>query len=51
MSDGSLRFISNSIDVGDVSLPGPSINNLKQSVYGLWGALGTKDGTEPTFME
>jgi prepilin-type processing-associated H-X9-DG protein len=50
MADGSLRFISDSIDVGDVSLPAPNISLLKASVYGLWGALGTKNGTEPTFM-
>lgn len=51
MADGSLRFVADSIDVGDTSLPGPSINNLKGSVYGVWGALGTKDGSESTFLE
>jgi prepilin-type N-terminal cleavage/methylation domain-containing protein/prepilin-type processing-associated H-X9-DG protein len=51
MADGSLRFISNSIEVADVSLPGPSVSNLKGSVYGVWGALGTKDGAESTFLE
>lgn len=51
MADGSLRFISDSIDVGDVSLPGPLISNTKNSLYGVWGALGTKGGSEPTFLE
>jgi prepilin-type N-terminal cleavage/methylation domain-containing protein/prepilin-type processing-associated H-X9-DG protein len=51
MADGSLRFISNSIQVGDTALPGPSISLLKGSVYGVWGALGTKDGAESTFLE
>jgi prepilin-type processing-associated H-X9-DG protein len=50
MADGSLRYISDTIDTGNSSLPGPSISNLKPSVYGLWGALGTVNGTEPTFQ-
>ena len=41
--DGSVRFISDSIDVGNTSLApvtsGPSR-------YGVWGALGTLDGGE-----
>ena len=43
MADGSVRFISDNIDTGDLSLPerrsGPS-------PYGVWGALGSKAGTE-----
>lgn len=46
MADGSIRFIANSIDAWDVSQPGPSVHQQKQSVYGVWGALGTKDGTD-----
>lgn len=41
--DGSVRFISDSIDTGNTSLPpvrsGPS-------PYGVWGALGTANGGE-----
>lgn len=41
--DGSVRFISQSIDTGNVALPevtsGPS-------PYGVWGALGTRAGGE-----
>lgn len=41
--DGSVRFISNSIDTGDLSRPwvasGPS-------PYGVWGALGSRSGGE-----
>jgi prepilin-type N-terminal cleavage/methylation domain-containing protein/prepilin-type processing-associated H-X9-DG protein len=43
LMDGSVRFISNSIDSGNTALPpvtsGPS-------PYGVWGALGTLDGGE-----
>jgi prepilin-type processing-associated H-X9-DG protein len=43
MVDGSTQFIIDSIDTGNTALPevtsGPS-------PYGVWGALGSKDGTE-----
>jgi type II secretory pathway pseudopilin PulG len=50
MVDGSVRFLSNSIDVGDTSAAVPDIT-LDQSVpvgspYGLWGQLGTAVGGE-----
>lgn len=42
-ADGSVRFISNTINTGDLTkyqpLQGPS-------VYGVWGALGSRDGGE-----
>ncbi|MCA9125527.1 MAG: DUF1559 domain-containing protein [Planctomycetales bacterium] len=43
-TDGSVHFISNNIDSGNL--------NVKQtfsgpSQYGVWGALGSKDGGEP----
>jgi prepilin-type processing-associated H-X9-DG protein len=42
-ADGSVRFISNTINTGNLGayqpLTGPS-------VYGVWGALGSKDGGE-----
>ena len=43
MADGSVRFVSENIDTGNVSAApvtsGPS-------AYGVWGALGTKSGGE-----
>ena len=49
MADCSIRFISNSIDTGDLTSPVPlfQINNARQpSVYGVWGALGTANSGE-----
>ncbi len=43
MGDGSVRFISETIDAGNATL---SPNYSRGSVYGVWGALGTKDGGE-----
>ena len=43
MADGSVRFITDSIDTGDASEParmsGPS-------PYGVWGAIGTRSGSD-----
>jgi len=41
--DGSVHFISNSINTGNLSLP-PVASGL--SPYGVWGALGSKAGGE-----
>jgi prepilin-type N-terminal cleavage/methylation domain-containing protein len=43
MSDGSTQFISDTIDTGNLSLP-PATSG--PSPYGVWGALGTKQGGE-----
>jgi len=43
LADGSVRFISETIDSGDLSLPQPSEG---PSRYGVWGALGSKAGGE-----
>ncbi len=43
LCDGSVRFISNSIDTGNTSLPEVT-GGL--SPYGVWGALGTRGGGE-----
>lgn len=45
LADGSVRFISENIDTGDISQPGPGVNG-GESPYGLWGALGTKNSGE-----
>ena len=43
MCDGSVRFISNSIDTGNLGLSQPASGS---SVYGVWGALGSISGGE-----
>ncbi|WP_437222723.1 DUF1559 domain-containing protein [Planctomicrobium sp. SH661] len=43
MADGSVHFISNSIDAGTQNA-NPVTSG--QSPYGVWGALGSKDGAE-----
>ncbi|MCC9606916.1 DUF1559 domain-containing protein [Blastopirellula sp. JC732] len=48
--DGSVRFISEQIDCGDLTKPtltaAQMSNPLVGSPYGVWGALGTIDGGE-----
>ncbi|QDU63853.1 hypothetical protein Pan216_47340 [Planctomycetes bacterium Pan216] len=44
MVDGAVHFISDSIDTGDLTQPEVSSG---RSPYGVWGALGSKDGGEP----
>ena len=46
MADGSVRFISENIDAGDISVVAPPANAGGPSPYGVWGALGTKAGSE-----
>ncbi len=43
MADGSVRFFSETIDCGDLTAPAPVTG---PSPYGVWGALGSKDGGE-----
>lgn len=43
MGDGSVRFVSDNIDSGNSSAAIPTSG---PSPYGVWGALGTKDGGE-----
>lgn len=43
MADGSVRMINETIDVGNLSLPEVAAG---PSPYGVWGALGSKDGGE-----
>ena len=44
--DGSVRFISDSIDAGNQSAVAPSPAAGGMSPYGVWGALGTKAAGE-----
>ena len=43
MADGAVRFIADDIDAGDPSLPH---RQTGPSPYGVWGALGSRDGAE-----
>ena len=45
MMDGSVHFISETIDTGILASPQPG-NSGGQSPYGVWGALGSKAGGE-----
>ena len=56
LTDGSVRFISETIDAGDLSAPSPGAENHPlggqdslgiPSPYGVWGALGSRNGGEP----
>jgi prepilin-type N-terminal cleavage/methylation domain-containing protein/prepilin-type processing-associated H-X9-DG protein len=44
-ADGSVRFMNNNIDTGNLGVPAPTAG---RSPYGVWGALGTRDGREPS---
>jgi prepilin-type processing-associated H-X9-DG protein len=49
MADGSVRFISETINTGDLSQPeaqGWSTSRAVASPYGVWGALGSIEGGE-----
>ncbi|MDO4587050.1 MAG: DUF1559 domain-containing protein [Planctomycetia bacterium] len=43
MMDGSVRFISDTVDCGNMNAPQPLAG---QSPYGVWGALGSVNGRE-----
>ncbi len=47
LADGSTRFVSETIDTGDLTLPEPRQTGNGPSPYGVWGALGSKAGGEP----
>lgn len=52
LCDGSLRPISNAIDAGDPRVAGVAeaegyTARGSESPYGVWGALGSRNGTEP----
>ncbi len=44
LADGSVRFISENIDTGNMGAVVSTVNG--RSPYGVWGALGTKGGGE-----
>jgi prepilin-type N-terminal cleavage/methylation domain-containing protein/prepilin-type processing-associated H-X9-DG protein len=46
MADGSVRFISDTIDVGNQAIIAPAGTASGPSPYGVWGAMGTRSGGE-----
>ena len=46
LADGSVRFISDNIDTGNLAAAPYFTNGSGPSPYGIWGALGTKAGGE-----
>ncbi len=45
MCDGSVRFISETIDTGNLAAPQPTTGTVR-SPYGVWGAMGSMEGGE-----
>ncbi len=45
-ADGSVHFISENIDTGNLGIVAPPDLGTGVSPYGVWGALGTKSGGE-----
>ena len=50
MADGSVRFVSDSIDTGNLALVAPAANSGAISPYGVWGALGSRGAGETVNM-
>ena len=48
MADGSVRFVSDTVDCGDLSAT--STQCIGKSPYGVWGAMGTPEGGETVQM-
>ena len=46
--DGSVAFISDSVDSGNSSIGSIAWGEQGRSPYGVWGALGSKSGSETT---
>jgi prepilin-type N-terminal cleavage/methylation domain-containing protein/prepilin-type processing-associated H-X9-DG protein len=49
--DGSVRVISETINTGNLAAPESRISGVKQSPYGVWGALGSLNGGEATRLD
>ena len=46
LCDGSVRFISENIDTGNLTIVTPANTSNAASPYGIWGALGTRSSGE-----
>lgn len=51
MADGSVHFISDGIDTGDLGIVAPPAGGGGGSPYGVWGALGTANAGEVAQLE
>tara|TARA_R110002072_G_scaffold303105_1_gene493709 strand:+ start:13921 stop:14070 length:150 start_codon:yes stop_codon:yes gene_type:complete len=49
MGDGSVRFVTDSIEAGNDSMRPAKAG--EESTYGVWGALGTRNGSEGASLE
>lgn len=47
-ADGSVRFVTETVDTGNLGATFPAVTAGGPSPYGVWGALGTKSGGEST---
>lgn len=47
MADGAVRFVSENISTGNQATALPAGGSSGTSPYGVWGALGTRNGAEP----
>ncbi len=50
LADASVRFVSDTVNSGDLNMPAPLADNTGPSPYGVWGALGSKGGGESVEM-
>lgn len=46
MGDGSVQFITNDIDTGDLAHSPPTLEETGESPFGVWGAMGSIDGAD-----
>jgi hypothetical protein len=46
LGDGAVRFVSENIDAGNSGAPDPDSTGAARSPYGIWGALGSRNGGE-----
>ncbi len=46
LADGSVRFINQTIDTGNVAATPPTPTSGSRTPYGAWGALGSKDAND-----
>lgn len=50
LADGSVRFIADTVDCGNLGIIAPAPTATGPSPYGVWGAMGTKAGGEAKAM-
>lgn len=51
LTDGSVRFVSDTIDAGNQGVVAPSGTSGALSPYGVWGAMGSKAGSEVVSLD